>query len=539
MREAQAEGLDIGRTSLARGAWSNARAEFEAALAKQESPEALEGLARACWWLDDLAACSDAQERAYRLYRQRGDARGASRMACQIGRQAVFLQGDKAALNGWTGRARRLLSEVSPCPEHALLAAHEANCAFLFDSDPRTAQAKAIAAAELARQFGLIDVEMQALAVQGASLVAEGHVASGMHLLDEATAAATGGEMHDVELIAQTGCTMIFGCERVRDFERAGQWCSRMKDFCQRTGLTGLFAVCRTHYAMVLTELGEWSEAETELVGAAEQLAIRPGLAAETMASLGELRRRQGRFEEASGFFDRVAFHPKAQIGHAALALDVGDPGSAAGWAERFLRQIPEADRTRRAQGWELLARARAALGDIDAARAAVEELSATARVTDSPLLHAAVSSTRGVVEASAGDFELARILLEDAIDRYEAAGLPFEAAEARAVLADVLRRSGHGKAAEAEARRAAETFERLGAIPAARRARSRGAAALSARELDVVRLVAEGLSDREIAGRLVVSPHTVHRHIANVLTKLGAASRAAAAAEASRLGLL
>ena len=539
MRAGLTDQLVAGGAALSRGEWATARAEFEAALAGQQSPEALEGLARACWWLDDLDASLEAQERSYQLYRERGDARGAGRVACQIGWHAIILRGDKAALNGWTERARRLLSEVDACPEHALLALHEGNAAFLFASDPPAARSKAVDAAELARRFGLIDLEMVALALQGASLVAEGQVTEGMRLLDEATAAATGGEMRDVELIAQAGCTMIYGCERVRDFERAGQWCTRMKEFCRRTGLHGIFAVCRTHYAMVLTERGEWAQAEAELQGASAQLTTKPGLAAEAAASLGELRRRQGRFDEASALFDRVAFHPKAQIGHGALALDVGDPGTAAGWAERFLRQIPEADRTRRAQGWELLARARAALGDLAGARAAAEEVATTAGMTDSPLLAAAAIATRGVVEAWSGQLGVARGLLEDAVDRYEAAGLPFAAAEVRVVLADTVRRAGDRRAADREARLAAETFARLGATRPAPRAGITSSIRLTAREIEVVRLVAEGLSDRDIADALVLSPHTVHRHISNVLTKLGATSRTGAAAAATRLGLL
>jgi LuxR family maltose regulon positive regulatory protein len=539
VRAAQTDHLATGRAALARGEWSTARATFEADLAERESAEPLEGLARACWWLDDFEACAEAQGRAYRLYREQGDARGASRLACQIAREAVFLRGDMAALNGWTERARRLLSEIEPSPEHALLALHESNCAFLFASNPVSARSKAMEAAELARRFGLVDVEMLALALQGASLVAEGVVAQGMRLLDEAAAAATGGEMRDVELIAATGCTMIVGCERVRDFERAGQWCTRMKEFCRRTGLRGLFAICRTHYAMVLTERGEWAEAEAELLGATDQLARQQGLVGETVASLGELRRRQGRFDEASALFDRVAFHPMAQVGHAALALDLGDPGTAAGWAERFLRQIPVEDCTRRSQGWELLARARAALGDLEAAGAAADEVASIAQATGSPLLTAAASAARGIAEASSGHLVAARELLEDAVDRYEAARLPYEAAEARLALAEVLRNAGDSRAADREARLAAETFERLGAARRPPQPRSATSQGLTPRELEVLRLVAEGLSDRDIAGRLVLSPHTVHRHISNLHTKLGVSSRTAAAAVAARLGLL
>jgi LuxR family maltose regulon positive regulatory protein len=529
--------IAAGFAALERGAWQEARKAFEAVLTERESAEALEGLGRACWWLDDVETVSEARERAYRLCRERGDITGAARLALQLAADAVIFRGEEAVFNGWTGRARRMLSDVEECPEHALLAVHDAFFAFMGTGDTETARARAVAGAELARRFGLVDLEMLALAVQGVSLVAEGEVPKGMQLLDEATAAATGGEMRDVELIGQACCFMIYGCERVRDFDRAAQWCTRVKEFCRRSGLPSLFAVCRTHYATVLTERGDWSEAEAELLGAGEQLALRPAQAVEGIARLGELRRRQGRLEETAELLDRVSFFPKAQLSQAALALDLGDPPTVTAWAERFLRQVPEPDRTQRAHGFELLARARAALGDIDGARAAVADLAEVADAVESELLRAALSLAHGVVEAAAGARDAARGLLEDAVDRYERRGLPFEAAEARTALADVLRQMGQAKAAEDEARRAPEAFDRLGAAAAARRAKAPGAGALSERELQVLRFVADGLGDREIAERLVVSPHTVHRHVSNILAKLGVSSRAAAAAHAARQG--
>jgi DNA-binding NarL/FixJ family response regulator len=536
---ASVDHVAAGGAGLARGDWAGARAEFEAALAELESPEALEGLGRACWWLDDVEAQSQARERAYRLYRDRGDARGAARLACQLARHAAVFGGDAAVFRGWTERARRLLADVDGCPEHALLAVHEAHFAFLLANDAETAGARAVAGGELARRFGLIDLEMLALAVQGAALVAEGQVSRGMRLLDEATAAALGGEMREVELIAQTCCFMIFACERVRDFGRAGEWCAQMKEFCLRTNLASLFAVCRTHYATVLTEHGEWREAESELLGAREQLALRPGQGAEATARLGELRRRQGRFDEAGSLFDEVEFHPRAQLGRGALSLDLADPEAAARWAERFLRGVPVADLTQRAHGFELLARARAALRDIEGARAAIAELVRVADATGSQPLEAAIASLRGVAETAAGSHELARTALEDAIDGYQRCGLPFEAAEARRALAEVLRRTRDGQAADREERLARREFERLGVTARPRRARADESVALSARELEILRLVADGLSNRRIADRLVLSPHTVHRHVSNILLKLGQNSRTAAVADAARKGLL
>jgi DNA-binding CsgD family transcriptional regulator len=539
MATASVDRLAAGGAALERGDWAGARAEFEHALAERESPEGLEGLGRACFLLDDLDASVEAWERGYRLWRERGEVRGAARVACALARQAGQ-RGEQAVYNGWIERMRRLLSDLEEeCAEHALLAIQEGLAAFLRDSDPAAACAHAASGRELARRFGLVDLEMLALAIEGASLVASGELARGMGQLDEATAAALGGEMRQLDLIGLTCCFMIYACERVRDFDRAGQWCTRMKEYCDRNGLRSVTAVCRTHYATVLTERGEWTDAEAELVTATELLAQRPMLQAEAVARLGELRRLQGRLDEADALFDRVAFHPQAQLGQAALALDRDDPEGATGWAERFLRQVPESDRTRRAHGFELLARARAALGDTAGARAAVTELAAVAAAVHSEPLGAALEFASGIVDAQSGRPESARALLEDAADHYERYGMPSEAAHTRMALAAVLRSLGQSKAAGREERQATQALERLGAARAVLTRVTRGSGELSARELEVLGLVAEGLSDRAIAERLVLSPHTVHRHVSNILAKLGENSRTAAVARATRQGLL
>jgi DNA-binding CsgD family transcriptional regulator len=123
--------------------------------------------------------------------------------------------------------------------------------------------------------------------------------------------------------------------------------------------------------------------------------------------------------------------------------------------------------------------------------------------------------------------------MAEDAIDLFEACSAPYEAARARLVLSAALAALDRSAHAAAAAKAAREALALLGA-------RHDGAGdALSPRELDVLRLVADGLSDAEIAQRLFLSPHTVHRHVANARTKLRLPSRAAAVAYATRAGLL
>ena len=537
----------LGQDALTRGAWLEARELFEHALQDAEIPEALEGLGQACWSVDDVAGVADARERAYRLYRERGDDRGAARLALALAEDALIFRGEEAVSNGWSERARRLLADLDPSPEHAELAVRDAFFAFMLAGDMAEARRRANDAVELSGRFGMFDLEMHARAIDGVARVAEGLVAEGMRLLDEATAAATSGEMRDAELIASTCCWMIYGCERVRDFPRAAQWCERVRDFTERHGLTSLLGVCRNHYAMVLALAGAWADAEAELNGAAEQLALRPAQATEGVARLGELRRRQGRHDEAARLLEEVAFLPEAQIWRGLLALDRGDHAEAANIAERLLRQVPMSDRLQRVHAYEILARAHAELGDLAAAREALANVEVVADDVGTMTMRAAAALVGGVVALASREPNRSRALLEDAVDLYVRSKMPYEAAEARLLLARALSALDQPDRATAEAARAADAFERLGAVHGERLARemipsaakSRPAGVLSKREIEILALVGEGLSDKAIAEHLTISEHTVHRHISNILTKLNVSSRAAAAAQAAKLGLL
>ena len=231
-----------------------------------------------------------------------------------------------------------------------------------------------------------------------------------MRLLDEATAAAVAGEMTDPDAIVTTCCYLISACERVRDYDRAAQWCERAIRLADRWSYRFMFAYCRSHYAGVLIWRGAWPEAEAELEAATGELATTfPAMAAEGIARLAELRRRQGRIEEAHALLDRLDAQPLralgsklALLGRAALALDRGDPTAAVALAERFLRGVPAGDRVERIDGLELLARAQAALGDHAQAARTMAELQAITAAIATPSLQAVASHVEGVVAAAA-----------------------------------------------------------------------------------------------------------------------------------------
>jgi ATP/maltotriose-dependent transcriptional regulator MalT len=531
--------LTVGGEALLRGAWAEARTCFEAALAGSESPEALEGLGTAAEWLVDSATLFDARERAYRLYRERGSARDAARVAIQLGWDYRIFRGEPAIATGWLQRAHDLLDGSEPAAEHGWLALREASV-LLGGGQLAAARELTVEAAELARGLSDVDLEMTAVALEGLVLVNEGRVADGMRRLDGTAAAILGGDMRDLSAISYACCYLIFACERVRDFARAGQWCERLAEFCERYGSKPLFSVCRTHYAGVLVSRGQWPQAEQELRLAAPELERNAaGMAAETLVGMAELRRRQGRVEEARQMFERVEHRADGRLGCATVALDLGDHRAAADHAERYLRDVGAETKALRVGGLEVLARALAGLGDGDGARAVVSELEQIAQEVGTDPLKACALATAGVVAAAAGDVVAARRALEDAVALYCRNGMPYECAMSRLDLAGVLAAAGREKPADREEGLARAALEQLGVVAPAKRRRGDSPLGLTARELEVLGLVAEGLTDPQIAERLIISEHTVHRHVSNILAKLSCSSRAAAVKRATAAGAL
>ena len=545
------EPLSAGREALSRGEWEEARACFEAAIAHSESPEAIEALAMAAWWLDDARLTIESREGAYRLYREHGDVVGAAWMAIWLAWDYVAFRGEPAVANGWLQRAHRLLDGVEPCPEHGWLAIREAEMAFLLGNDVAAARRLARRARAIGRSLGAGDLELSALALEGMALASEGKVAEGIRLLDEASAAVVAGEISELWAVGRTCCYVITACERVRDFERASQWSKRMLEFASHWRIPHLFAVCRAHYAAVLVWRGTWAEAEVEFETAMREFAgSRPGMGFEAVVRLADLRRRQGRLEEAGALFREVEFHPYAQLGLAAVALDGGDAALTVELVERFLRQLGPESLLQRVAGLELFVRALVALSQPERARAALTEMQGLVAVVDTDPLRASALAAEGAVAVGEGDSETARRRYEDAVDLFQRIGAPFETARARIELARVLTALGRGEAAAQQARTAHESMRAMraereaeGAAALLREidaAEGGGAApALTRREVEVLQLVAQGLSNPAIARRLVLSEHTVHRHVANIRSKLGLPSLAAAVAWGARQGLV
>jgi DNA-binding CsgD family transcriptional regulator len=535
--------LEAGKAALGKCAWLEARAAFERAAQADGGAEALEGLADAAFFLDEPAMAVDAHERAYTAYRAADRAVDAARVAIALAWEYRAYRGEPAVSDGWLGRARRLLEGHGPTREHGWLALREAS--FALPGNPALARERSAEAESLGRELGDIDLEMTASALIGLALVSEGEILVGMARLDEATAAATAGEMSDPVAIGLSCCYLIFACERVRDLDRAAQWCQRLAAISAEQNVPALRAVCRAHYGTVLMLRGEWERAETELTEAAAVLARIPREGADAFARLGELRRRQGRSDEAVGLIGQAEHHPIAILCRAGLALEGGDFVAALDGAGRYLRSLGGAV-VERAPALELLADAHGQAGHADEAMAAARELRLITDQVGTDPLRGAARNAEGCAHLAAGSWEAAREAFEDAVGLFACAGLPFEAGRARVALACSLRALGRREAALVEFDRAHETFRHLGAATEERRTRHlrvrrrlQGFGQLSPREQEVLGLVAQGKTNAEIAATLVLSEHTVHRHVANILAKLGTSSRAAAAATATEQDLL
>jgi DNA-binding CsgD family transcriptional regulator len=551
-------GIEAGREAVTRGDWEEARAAFEHALDIEETPEALEGLAEARWWQHEEKGTFEARERAYHLYLKRDDRRSAARMATWLAMDSIEFRGEPAVANGWMQRAQRLLEGLEDTPEFGWLMLWKAYLALNLQNDTVATRELAAKAAAAGRALRLLDLEMLALATEGMALVSEGQIQDGMRRLDEAAAAAIGGEMSDRNAVWTTLCTVMTACDRTRDYDRAVQWSGRVRDLSHKWGFEGLFTPCRPHYAAVLMWRGEWDEAEQQLITACDEYArLRPLMAGESIVRLAELRWRQGRWDEAAELFRRVEHEGIAQPGRAELALSTGDSAAARSFAEKYLRNLPAEDRMERAIGLELMVRATATMSEFAAAEEPLAELQRIAQHVGVKPIKASAAFAVASLAAARGDHDKSRTSLEDAVGLYERSGAPFEAARARLHLArslvDLKRQVDAGR----EAALALQSFRRVGAAreaeaaaafladleaPSALLGRVSNPAGLSPREIEVLAVVAAGKSNLEIASDLFLSVRTVERHISTIYEKLGAhgkAARAMATAYALKNGLV
>jgi DNA-binding CsgD family transcriptional regulator len=502
-------------------------------MADELTAEELAGLGETLQFAGEHERAIEVKERAFAAFERRGEKAAAAELARWLAFLHLSVRGNVAAANGWMARAEGLLEGVPECAAHGWLMLDRAP----WTSDAAERDQFARAAIGIAKRHGDRGLEFAGMALLGDACVASGRVAEGMTLLDQAMAAVTAGEVSGVGPVGEIYCRLLSACERATDVRRAEQWL----EAASRFDAWGDFVppTCRTHYGGILIALGRWQEAERELVAALRR--FETGYRASglfPLLRLAELRVRQGRFEEAERLLEDVDWHASAKRSLARIALARGDLALADDLGRLCLESTSRSDPDRPLL-LALLVEGQLARGELAAAERTVAELDALDRNGGTAAL------ARGRVRAAQGD-ERARADLQEAVTHFSTLGLALEAASARLELARVL--ADHAPAAAiVEAKNALATFERLGATRdadaaaallralGAPRAYPKGQGPLTAREEEVLKLLADGCSNAEIAQRLYISRRTAEHHVAHILAKLGLRNRAEATAYALR----
>ncbi|TMK72104.1 MAG: helix-turn-helix transcriptional regulator [Actinobacteria bacterium] len=475
-------------------------------------------------------------ERAHQRHLEAGAQLRAARCAIWIGMN-LATRGALGPASGWLGRGQRLVErDGSDCAEQGYMLLP---VAFQRDSagDVDGAASTAAAAAEIGERFGDADLSALAAHLEGEFLVHSGRVREGLAALDQAMVAVTAGEVSPVAS-GIVYCGVILACEDVYELRRAQEWTAALTRWCERQPeLRAFTGRCRVHRAQLMRLRGAWPEALEETRRAEERFedAMNRAAAAKGYYLRAEVHRLRGESRDAEAAYreaSRLGLEP--QPGLALLRLAQGNADAAAAALRRALAQTD--DRLQRAGLLPACVDVELTVGDVDAAESACRELAATAADFGTEMLGAMATHARGAVELAKDDAASALATLRQAWRAWDELEAPYEAARTRVLIAAACRAAGDDDGWALELDAARNAFEELGAAPdLARIDELTGAGSayhgLTAREVEVLRLVATGKSNKEIAAMLVISEHTVSRHVQNIFTKLRVVSRTAAAA--------
>jgi ATP/maltotriose-dependent transcriptional regulator MalT len=532
-----------GQVALNAGDWNRARLYFEGALKAEDNAEAHDGLGLALWWLNEIKEAHRHRSIAYASFKKQGQLGRAAWIASWLAREQVFLHSNLSAMKGWFARASRLLSQAGHCAEEGWYIILRASML----ASPDELEQAATQAIKVAREFNDEDLEAVALAFSGMARISLGRVDEGMACLDEAMVEALGGEIGSFMAISEIFCVTLSGCELAGDLTRTEHWCQSATEFAQRHNCSFLSAYCRTTYGGLLTATGRWHEAEKMLLEAISAFETgHRGLRVHAVLKLAELHICQGRLEEAESLLAGYEDYGAAVAPLARLHLARGEASMAQAILEQALHS--QGPRTlNRAPLLLLLVEVWLAIGDTVAAQTVADELAELAKDTGSDLLLAQADLARGQVKRHAGDLSAAGYL-QSALDRLRSYEQSLLASRARLEMARLLIETDWAGAVT-WARAALASFERIGARhdadEAAKLLRQLGfrgrsgprlQGQLTQREVEVLALVRQGLTNKEIAERLFISAKTAEHHVGQILSKLGARSRAEAVAFGANL---
>jgi ATP/maltotriose-dependent transcriptional regulator MalT len=530
--------LERGRDAYAARAWVDAHALLQNADDEEPlEPPDLGLLATAAYMLGRDEEWVAAHERAHHLHLESGEVEQAARSAFWIG-LSFALRGEFGPAEGWFGRAQRLLVEhgVDSVVRGLLLIPY--GIGLLSAGDYTAAGAAASEAGAVGRRFANQDLCAFALLVEGQAAAGDGRVDEGLALLDEAMVAVTTEDLSPV-VAGLVYCAVILTCQEVFELRRAREWTQALDRWCRRQpDMVAFTGRCLVHRAEILQLGGWWADALEEARRACRRFVETnnptAGLALYREAELLRLQGDLDGAEEAYRAANRAGWEP--QPGLAQLRLSQGRVDAAAGAIRRAAAE--SADPLRRAALLPAYVEIMLAVGEAEDARVACNELEEAARRYSSALLDAIAAYERGAVELAGGDAPRALELLRRALESWRTLEAPYEAARTRVLIGEACRMLEDTDACTLELEAALAAFIQLGARPDATRAEQllgRGQDGtehgLSRRELEVLRLVAAGKSNREIAAQLVISEHTVARHVQNIFAKLRVSSRTAATA--------
>ena len=533
-----ASALERGRDAYAARAW----AEAHALLSRADESEALAAsdlglLATASYMLGRDEEWVAAHERAHHLHLDAGDLEPAVRAAFWIG-LSFALRNEIGPAEGWFGRAQRLLEELgADCAERGLLMVPQ-GMGLLFAGEAGQARSVAAEAGEIGRRFGDRNLFALAMLVQGQAAAVDARVDEGLALLDEAMVAVTTEDLSPV-VCGLVYCSVILTCQEVFELRRAREWTQALDRWCrQQPDMIAFTGRCLVHRAEILQLSGSWQDALEETRRASRRFVETNSSAAGlALYREAELLRLQGDFERAEEAYraaSQAGWEPQPGLAQLRLAQGRLDAATAA------IRRAAEesANPLRRATLLPAYVEIMLAAGEVEEARAACDELEAVAGRYSSAMLDAVSAYERAAVELAGGDARRALELLRRALDAWRTLEAPYEVARTRVLIGEACRLLDDTDACALELEAALADFVRLGALPDAGRVEQLlgrkvdgTTHGLSPRELDVLRLVASGKSNREIAAALVISEHTVARHVQNIFGKLRVSSRTAATA--------